>query len=100
MAALSNARVRLSRASGARTQYINETLIPELRARADRSMLAELAELQRVIAAKRLASSVHVSVWSSKAIAGDWRGYCQAARSIWAMMEEQMSRERRIFGSL
>lgn len=98
IAALSTARLRLSRTSAARSQYVRDVLFPKLRAEADDVLLTQLDDMQRAFAAKRLASSEHVTTWSSKAIAEDWEGYRQAARRIWAMMEEQMDRERRIFG--
>ena len=98
VAALGAARLRLSRASGARSQYIHDVLLPKLKVGADSALLSRLDDMQRAFAAKRLASSEHVTKWSSKTIVDDWEGYRQAARRIWAMMEDQMARERGIFG--
>lgn len=98
LAGLGVARLRLSQASAARSQYVHDVLLPKFRARADRALRSQLDDMQRAFAAKRLASSEHVTTWSSKAIADDWEGYCQAARRIWVMMEEQMDRERSTFG--
>lgn len=97
VAALGAARLRLSRASSARSQYVHDVLLPKRRAGANDVLRAQLDDMQRSFAAKRLTSSEHVTTWSSKAIAEDWEGYRQAARRIWAMMEEQMDRERRVF---
>ena len=94
---LAAARLRLSRSSSARSKYVQDVLIVRMRRRADDTMLAELAALQRSFSLKRLASSEHITRWTSSTIAGDWNGYCAAARTIWAMMEEQMQRERRTF---
>ena len=97
-AGLGLARVKLSRLSTARSRFVAETIIPHLLVNADLALRKELMELQRGFNAKRLASSEHVTTWSSRAIEADWNGYRQAARQIWAMMEEQMRRERTILG--
>ena len=47
-----------------------------------------------MIAAKREISFEHVERWTRSTIDADWAGYCGAARVIWAMMEDQLDRER------
>ncbi len=93
---LSAARVRLSRASAARTRYINDIIIPALLEGADPALRAKLGTIQKAFSAKRLASSEHVSTWTSKSIEADWEGYRAASRTIRAMMEEQIDRERSV----
>jgi hypothetical protein len=97
-AGLGSARVKLSRVSAARSRFVAETVIPHLLNDADPALRKELMDLQRGFNAKRLASSEHVTTWTSQAIAADWTGYRKAARQIWAMMEEQMRRERTTLG--
>lgn len=98
LAGLGIARLRLSQASAARSQYVHDVLLPKFRERADCALRSQIDDMQRAFAAKRLASSKHVTTWSSKTIAENWEGYCEAARQIWVMMEQQMIHERRIFG--
>jgi hypothetical protein len=95
---LGTARLSLSRASTARAQYVRDIAIPTLLEQGDDALHAEISDLERGISVKRLASSEHVTTWSSQAIAEDWDGYRNAARAIWAMMEEQIERERRVLG--
>ncbi|WP_380773237.1 hypothetical protein [Sphingomonas yabuuchiae] len=71
VAALGVARLRLSRASWARSQYIHDVLLPKLKVGADSALLSRLDDMQRAFAAKRLASSEHVTKWSSKTIVDD-----------------------------
>ncbi len=98
IAALGAARLRLSRVSSSRTRFVTREAIPRLLQMADPALRTELSALQQGGNAKRLASSQHVTTWSSAAIQSDWVGYHRAAREIWAMMEEQISRERSILG--
>lgn len=98
VAGLGAARLRLSKASAARSKFVVEEVVPKLQRDGDERLRGELAEMQRAFATKRLKSSEHVAMWSSAAIEKDWQGYHVAARQIWAMMEEQMSRESRILG--
>lgn len=98
VAGLGAARLRLSKASAARSKFVTDEVVPKVRQGADERLKGELTEMQYAFAAKRLKSSEHVTVWSSAAIEKDWRGYCAAARQIWAMMEEQMGLESRILG--
>lgn len=96
MSLLGAARVKLSRASAARTRYISDTVIPALMPGADPALKAELEAMQRTFSAKRLASSEHVNNWTSQSIEKDWDGYRAASREIRRMMEEQIERERAI----
>lgn len=98
LGALGGARLRLSKASAARSKFVSEEVMPKLRETADDRLGGELIEMQRAFAAKRLQSSEHVVTWSSAAIERDWPGYRAAARQIWAMMEEQIGRETAILG--
>ncbi|RYF21860.1 MAG: hypothetical protein EOO77_05225 [Oxalobacteraceae bacterium] len=98
VAGLGAARLRLSKASAARSKFVADEVVPKVRQVADERLRGELTEMQRAFAAKRLKSSEHVTVWSSAAIEKDWQGYRAAARQIWAMMEEQMARESRVLG--
>lgn len=97
LCALGEARLRLSRASTARTAYVREALIPKLQGAIDVSLRESVDELHRHFAEKRMRSSDHVAKWGSREIAADWNGYRQAAQHIWAMMNEQMNLEKRIF---
>lgn len=97
-AALGAARLSLTRISAARSRYITEKAIPRLVQEFDLADQSELSILQRQLNGNRLVSSRHVGVWSSVAIQSDWAGYRRAARDIWAMMEEQMNRERLVLG--
>lgn len=98
VAGLGTARLRLSKLSAARSKFVIDEVVPKVQQGADERLRGELTEMQRAFTAKRLKSSEHVTVWSSTAIEKDWQGYRAAARQIWAMMEEQMSRESRILG--
>jgi hypothetical protein len=95
LTALSMARVRLSRLSMKRSQFVKDVVCPRL-SEVGPSLHAELADLQAAFNAKRLASSKHVATWSSQAIASDWAGYRQASSQIRAMMKEQIRREEKV----
>lgn len=97
IAALSAARLRLSRASTARSRYVSYVVFPKLRAKADKSMLTQLSELQRTFAAKRLASSKHITTWTHQSIIVDWAGYRRDAERYLTMVEEHMAEERQLF---
>lgn len=99
---LSAARLRLSRASSARSRYVRSILTAAVQADANARFLSELEDLQHAFVAYRLASNDHITKWNSQTIAEDWNGYRASAREIWIMMEDQITRERRMFlsGSL
>lgn len=98
IAGLGGARLRLSRVSTARSHYVCEVILPRLREGTDDTLRTDLNNMQRAINSKRMASSEHVTTWSSKTISENWNGYCRAAHGILAMMEEQIDRERRVLG--
>ena len=98
IAALGVARVSLSRVSLSRSRFVTGEVIPRLLQIADLTLREELFNLQRGFNAKRLASSQHVTMWSSAAIQSDWNGYHRAARGIWSMMEDQVEQERLVLG--
>lgn len=92
---LAVARSSLGSASLARSMFVAEVVVPHLVKDGDVDLRAELSALQCKFTAKRQVSCDHVAIWTSETIRADWSGYCAAARSIWAMMEDQIDMERR-----
>lgn len=91
---LAVARLRLSSASLARSVFVTEVVVPCLVKDSDVDRRAELSALQCKFTAKRQISCEHVAMWTSVTIKEDWAGYRAAARLIWAMMEDQIDKER------
>ena len=89
-------RLALREASMARSAFISDVMLPALLTGADVQLRSELSELLVFCAAKRQVSDTHITIWTQAAIEQDWAGYCGAAGSIWAMMEDQMEREWRL----
>lgn len=98
-AGLAKARVDLTRASRARSQFVSDHIIPRLLETADCEDRAQLSDFFVAFTSKRLLSDRHIERWTDERIASDVPGYCEAARVIWAMMEEQMERETKVLGS-
>ena len=93
-AALEVSRKGLSAVSQARSTFVTEVVVPRLLQNSDVDQRAELLDLLCLIAAKREISCEHVERWTLTTIDADWPGYCGAAKVIWAMMEDQLDRER------
>jgi hypothetical protein len=89
-------RVALTEASLARSRFVNGEVIPALLVEADDDLRNELSELLYLNAAKRLLSNAHIKTWTATTIDQGWESYCAAAQAIWAMMEAQIERERRV----
>lgn len=100
-AALAESRSELTKVSQARSTFVTEVVVPRLLQDSDVDERGELLDLLCVIAAKRQISCEHIETWTFTTIDDDWMGYCAAAKVIWAMMEDQLDRERRyIIGRL
>jgi hypothetical protein len=89
-------RSALTEASLARSRFVNEEVIPALLVGADDDLRNELSELLHLNTAKRQLSNAHIRDWNPATITTDWKGYCAASRTIRAMMEAQIERERRV----
>jgi len=96
---LAVARSQLSSASMARSAFVKEVVVPRLAEDGDADLRIELSALLCTFTAKRQISCEHVAMWTSVTIAEDWAGYCAAAKLIWAMMEDQIDKERRYLGA-
>ena len=92
---LAVARSELSSASLARSAFVTDVVVPCLIKNSDVDLRAELSGLLCIFEAKRQISCQHVMLWTVDTIEEDWAGYCAAARSIWAMMEDQVDKECR-----
>ena len=79
----------------ARSTFVTEVVVPRLAEDGDVDLRIELSALMCKFTAKRQISCEHVAMWTSVTIEEDWTGYCAAAKLIWAMMEDQMDKERR-----
>jgi len=91
---LAVARSQLSSASMARSTFVTEVVVPRLAEDGDVDLRIELSALMCKFTAKRQISCEHVTMWTSVTIEQDWAGYRAAAKLIWAMMEDQMDKER------
>lgn len=98
-AALRKSRLELTEASRERSHYISEVIVPNLLEIADNKDRAELSDLLVAVTSRRLLSDRHIATWTDERIASDVAGYCEAARTIWSMMEDQIARETRVLGS-
>lgn len=96
---LAQARLELTRASRERSLFVSDHVIPRLLETADCDDRAALSDFLVAFTSKRLLSDRHIERWSDQKIAEDVSGYCDAARTIWAMMEDQMERETCVLGS-
>ncbi|GGB40517.1 hypothetical protein GCM10011380_32500 [Sphingomonas metalli] len=92
IAELPAARLALSRASRARTLFIEQNL-PEIIGSAPPSRLVRIRALQHDTALQMDRSANHVSTWSLQAIASDWPAYRRASAEIRDAMRLRIKEE-------
>jgi hypothetical protein len=90
--ALSSVRLALTRASRARTMFL-ERLHADLIVRGDGSTRTALETLRAGGKAGLVTSANHIGAWTLREIASNWRGYCEASRAMRAAMRERIVRE-------
>lgn len=96
LARLAATRLKLSRASRARTGFLVAAVYPAVLARVADSQAEQVRNLQREAEDQRATSSRHIGTWSSEKISADWPGFQRASASIRAMMLERIEREKKI----
>jgi hypothetical protein len=93
MAAVSAIRVKLTQASRRRTEILDELLAACLRSGPGS---VEAATMQAELRRARLTSSAHISTWTSRTIAADWKGYCAASARLRDAMKRQIAAEAQL----
>ena len=93
---LADVRWRLSRASAARTRFIDEKVYPYLLQRVSPSDAHKLKELRTQNLALRTASTAHVGRWTIEQVFDDWLGYRRASSAMAASMRNRVAAEKEI----
>jgi hypothetical protein len=93
MAKLSVTRLELTRASRARSAYLNLVVYPyvERICTAEQRIAFEKLKSEGILMLVRAGD--HVRHWTSRQIAADWRGYCSASAAARQTMWDRMKRE-------
>jgi len=96
MAKLNVVRRELTRASRARSAYLNATIYPQLMHSCppDKRMALEKLKSEGLIMLVR--SGDHIRHWTPRQIQADWRGYCRASATARADMRARIDREAQL----
>ncbi|CAN5395049.1 hypothetical protein BH10PSE12_BH10PSE12_13610 [soil metagenome] len=94
--AVAHARWKLSRASGARLKFLEESVYPALVAGATGDEEAAIQNLRTENLPIRAESIAHVGKWHIDAIMADWAGYQQASHAMRASMRARIAKEAAI----
>jgi len=94
-ASLSNARLKLTRASSRRRALIDQEILPTLHDLSPEQQ-RRVDELRRGASDVALLSSRHIGDWSMRAILADWQGYRRASKSMRDSMLQRIAEESAI----
>jgi len=91
-ASLSNARLKLTRASSRRRALIDQEILPTLHDLSPEQQ-RRVDELRRGASDVALLSSRHIGDWSMRAILADWQGYRRASMTMRSAMLRRIAEE-------
>lgn len=91
-AALSTARLKLSRMSSRRRSMIECSILPSLH-NVDADNAARIADLRLETARLLVQSSEHIGRWTMREITADWAGYQRASAEMRRNMIRRIQRE-------
>ena len=97
---IADCRLQLSRASNARTRYLETDLYPRLLDTLPDEGSQPIRALRTQASALQTISSRHVAEWPIEAVVRDWAGYCLASRVVRAAMRHQIGAEKRLLHPL
>lgn len=95
--AVTAARLALTRASRARTLYLETAVYPVLLANGRISAVTELRDAGR---AQQAHSAEHIGRWTAREIELCWGDYKKASNSVRRWMKERISLEKEVIGLL
>ena len=95
-AALSAARLALSRVSGRRRAFVDCTILPLLHdvTAAD---ARRIADFRRAASAAAISSSEHIARWPMRHILADWPGFKASAQAGMLALERRLADEETLF---
>jgi hypothetical protein len=96
MAKLSAVRLALTRASRARSAYLNSTVYPELLRTCPPDKRIALEKLKSDGLLMLVRSGDHIRHWTPREITADWRGYCQASAAMRRAMRARIELEAQL----
>lgn len=95
MEKISAVRLELTRASRARSAYLNATVYPQvMRAAPDQRIALEKLKSDGILMLVR--SGDHIRHWTPRQIAADWSGYCSASKLARATMRSRIELEAKL----
>jgi len=93
MAKVSVVRLELTRASRARSAYLNLVVYPFVERVCTPEQRIALEKLKSEGILLLVRAGDHVRHWTSRQIAADWNGYCNASATARQTMRDRMKRE-------
>jgi len=93
MEKVSAARLALTRASRARSGYLNAVVYPHLARTCPPDKRAALEKLKTEGLLMLVRSGDHLRRWTARQVAVDWDGYCRASAQARQTMRERVARE-------
>ncbi len=97
---IADCRLHLTRASAARTRYLELDAYPRLLEALPDDEAAPIRALRAEASALRAISSRHVADWPIESVVRDWPRYCLASRVMRAAMRHQIGAEKRLLHPL
>ncbi len=91
---LARQRLALSRASIARSRFVELEIFPRLLEALPAAEAEPVRRLRSDAAALRVLSAQHVGRWPIDTAMSDWPGYCAASRTMRAAMRQQIGAEQ------
>jgi hypothetical protein len=90
---VSTVRLELTRASRARSAYLNGTVYPEVMRNASPDKRIALEKLKSDGLLMLVRSADHIRRWTTREITQDWPGYCRASAAARATMRARIELE-------
>ena len=91
---LAQRRLALSRASAARSRFVEFEVYPHLLATLPEEQAEPVRAMRSEATARRIESARHIGRWTAESAIRDWAGYCEASRAVRAAMRQQIGIEQ------
>ena len=91
---LAQRRLALSRASAARSRFLELEAYPALLAILSGDEAETVRSLRAEAIARRVESARHIGRWTAESATRDWAEYCEASRAMRAAMRQQIGTEQ------
>lgn len=96
MDALTDVRLKLTRASRRRAQFLETVVYPLILTRGTATDRQKISALRDEGVSNRMNSTRHISFWTPAHIQENWGGYWEASAEMRASMRSRIERERAI----